>query len=153
MEQIYQTIIDTPIGKVLAKATDEGLFYLDFMDKNDNMAINKNYILELAEIELSEYFSKKRKSFSIPLLLDGTEFQKEVWNTLLKIEYGKTISYEEEALMIQKPKAYRAVANANGKNPISIIVPCHRVIAKSGSIGGYTGSIWRKEFLLELERG
>ena len=153
MSIVYITTLQTPLGLMLAKATDVGLFYLDFTDEKDDIIISKNHILELLEIELSEYFSKKRKSFDIPILLEGTSFQKEVWNTLLKIEYGKTISYEEEALMMQKPKSYRAVANANGKNPISIIVPCHRVIAKSGSIGGYTGGIWRKEFLLELERG
>lgn len=153
MSIVYITTLQTPLGLMLAKATDVGLFYLDFTDEKDDIIISKNHILELLEIELSEYFSKKRKSFDIPILLEGTSFQKEVWNTLLKIEYGKTISYQEEAFMMQRPKACRAVANANGKNPISIIVPCHRVIAKTGSIGGYTGGVWRKEFLLELERG
>lgn len=153
MSIVYITTLQTPLGLMLAKATDVGLFYLDFTDEKDDIIISKNHILELLEIELSEYFSKKRKSFDIPILLEGTSFQKEVWNTLLKIEYGKTINYQEEAFMMQRPKACRAVANANGKNPISIIVPCHRVIAKTGSIGGYTGGVWRKEFLLELERG
>lgn len=151
MNKFYQTYIDTPIGMMVAKATDEGLFLLDFLDEKDDLIVNKNHILESVKIELSEYFSKKRKMFSIPLLLDGTPFQKEVWNTLLKIGYGKTISYKEEALMMQKPLAHRAVANANGKNPISIIIPCHRVISKGGAIGGYTGGVWRKKFLLELE--
>lgn len=151
MNKFYQISIDTPIGMMVAKATDDGLFLLDFLDDAQEIDENSNDILQKVKIELNEYFSKKRDSFDIPIFLNGTAFEKEVWHTLLKIEYGKTISYEDEAKMINNPKAYRAVANANGKNPISIIIPCHRVISKNGALGGYTGGVWRKKFLLELE--
>ena len=88
---------------------------------------------------------------NIQIKLLGTNFQIKVWETLLKIPYGETISYKEEAFLINNPKGYRAVANANGKNNLNIIVPCHRVISNDGSIGGYTGGIEIKEFLLKLE--
>ncbi|WP_419673674.1 methylated-DNA--[protein]-cysteine S-methyltransferase [Aliarcobacter butzleri] len=101
---------------------------------------------------MNEYFLKKRTNFTIPLKLIGTPFQIKVWEALLKIPYGKTISYKEEAKMIENEKAFRAVANANGKNNLSIIVPCHRVISNNGEIGGYTGGVEKKEFLLKLEQ-
>jgi O-6-methylguanine DNA methyltransferase len=103
------------------------------------------------ETQLKEYFSGKRKEFTIPLILIGTDFQKKVWQELLKIPYGQTISYKKEAINIGNPKAYRAVANANGKNKISIIIPCHRVIAHNGLLGGYSGGLDRKQYLLDLE--
>ena len=108
-------------------------------------------IMDSVESELKEYFLGKRKEFSIPLILIGTDFQKKVWQELLQIPYGKTISYLHEANNINKPKAFRAVANANGKNKISIIIPCHRVIANNGTLGGYGGGLDKKQFLLNLE--
>ena len=105
------------------------------------------------KIELDEYFKNQRDNFTIPIRLIGTPFQIKCWEALQKIEYGQTISYKEEAKNIGNEKAYRAVANANGKNNLSIIVPCHRVIANNGNIGGYTGGIWIKEYLLNLEKG
>jgi methylated-DNA-[protein]-cysteine S-methyltransferase len=104
------------------------------------------------EKQLSEYFKKERKVFSIKLDPIGTEFQLTVWNKLLQIPYGETISYQELASRIGKKNASRAVGNANGKNPIPIIIPCHRVIRKNGSFGGYAGGLKVKKYLLELEK-
>lgn len=104
--------------------------------------------------QLDEYFAGKRRAFDVPLDLScGTPFQQQVWRALCSIPYDETISYKTLATMIDKPTAYRACANANGKNPISLIVPCHRVIAADGSIGGYTGGIGIKEVLLGFEKG
>lgn len=138
---------------MIAKSNGFALTYLDFIDEElvEEGDSNHAILLQLEE-ELSEYFAKKRRSFAIPLSPSGTAFQKSVWDTLLKIPYASTISYAHEAKMFGNPKATRAVANANGKNPISILIPCHRVIASNGSLGGYSGGLWRKEFLLSLER-
>lgn len=106
-----------------------------------------------AELELSEYFAGKRTRFTVPLAVDGTEFQKEVWAQLAKIPYGQTLSYRDVAKRVGREKAVRAVGTANGRNPISIIVPCHRVIAADGTLGGYAGGLATKTKLLELEAG
>jgi methylated-DNA-[protein]-cysteine S-methyltransferase len=108
-------------------------------------------ILEKAKAELDEYFHHKRTIFDIPLLFTGTEFQNNVWRALLKIPYGKTISYREQASRLGMPTKVRAVANANGANPISIFVPCHRVIGSNGTLSGYAGGIDAKQTLLQLE--
>jgi len=144
----------TPIGKMTAVADESAIVYLDFLSDNETPETkNPNHpLLIRLENELGEYFAKKRELFTLPISPSGTIFQKCVWKTLLKIPYGSTISYAVEAKMLGNPKAIRAVANANSKNPISIIIPCHRVIASSGKIGGYSGGLWRKEFLLSLER-
>jgi AraC family transcriptional regulator of adaptative response/methylated-DNA-[protein]-cysteine methyltransferase len=101
---------------------------------------------------MEQYFEGKRKNFDIPLDLVGTEFQKQVWLSLLQIPYGCTTTYAKQAELLGKPSAVRAVANANGKNKISIILPCHRVIGADGTLTGYGGGIWRKKKLLEFER-
>jgi len=109
-------------------------------------------LLDRAERQIREYLEGTRREFDLPLDLDtGTEFQREVWRGLQEIPYGETLSYRELACCVGRPRAARAVGNANHHNPISIIVPCHRVIAADGSLGGYGGSVWRKEFLLDLE--
>ena len=108
-------------------------------------------VIEMARQQLNEYFLNKRREFDIPLLFVGTDFQKKVWNELLKIPYGKAISYGELAKRVGMPKSVRAVANANAVNAISIIIPCHRVIGSNGSLTGYGGGLERKRFLLELE--
>lgn len=105
------------------------------------------------EKQLDEYFLGNRTSFELPLYFGrGTDFQKQVWTELTKINYGETISYKELAIRLSKPTAFRAVANANGKNPFSLIVPCHRVIASGGGLGGYTGGVAIKEVLLKHEQ-
>ena len=113
-------------------------------------AVNKH--LELLKQQLDEYFEGKRKEFTIPLFTPGSEFQQSVWKTLRTIPYGSTRSYKKQAELLQRPKAVRAVANANGMNRISIIIPCHRVIGEDGSLTGYGGGLWRKKWLLDLEK-
>ena len=109
-------------------------------------------VIARARQQLDEYFLNKRREFDIPLLFVGTDFQKKVWNELLKIPYGTTISYSELAKRIGMPKSVRAVANANAVNALSIIVPCHRIIGSDGSLTGYGGGLERKRFLLDLEK-
>ena len=144
-------VFETPLGKISAVADEEGLCSLDF-DENASASDEENVHLTQLQRELTEYFEGKRKTFDVRLNPKGTPFQRAVWRTLCDIPYGSVISYSQEAQMLSHAKAVRAVANANGKNPIPIIIPCHRVIAKGGGIGGYSGGIWRKEFMLELER-
>ena len=146
-----RSVFETPLGKVAAVADEEGLCSLDF-DENASASDEENVHLTQLQRELSEYFAGKRKTFDVRLNPKGTPFQRAVWRTLCDIPYGSVISYSQEAQMLSHEKAVRAVANANGKNPIPIIIPCHRVIAKGGGIGGYSGGIWRKEYMLELER-
>lgn len=110
-------------------------------------------VIEKTVTQLDEFFAGKREVFNIPLLFVGTDFQKKVWDELLKIPYGKTISYGEMARHIGMPKAVRAVANANGANAISILAPCHRVIGSNGSLTGYGGGLAAKKALLGLEAG
>lgn len=109
-------------------------------------------IISMAKEQLDEYFNSERKIFTIPLLIVGTDFQKAVWNALLKIPFRHTISYSKIALMIAHPNAVRAVATAIGNNPISIIVPCHRVIGKNGQLAGYAGGLQAKEYLIKHEQ-
>lgn len=109
-------------------------------------------IIDRAISQLDEYFDGKRQNFDIPLLFAGTDFQKDVWDALLTIPFGKTVSYREIADMIGKPKAVRAVANANGANSISIFAPCHRVIGSDHTLTGYGGGLPTKEYLLKLEK-
>lgn len=144
-------VFETPLGKIIAVADEEGLCSLDF-DENASASDEENMHLTQLQRELTEYFEGKRKTFDVRLNPKGTPFQRAVWRTLCDIPYGSVISYSQEAQMLSHAKAVRAVANANGKNPLPIIIPCHRVIAKGGGIGGYSGGIWRKEFMLELER-
>ena len=152
---------------LIAMATDEAIYVVDFLDNLSwhlDQAIvlkhlgatnvdKENDLLLQLEQQLKEYFAKERKEFSLPIQFVGTPFQEDVWKVLQTIPYGKTISYKEEAVAICNPKAARAVANANGKNRLSIIVPCHRVIGNDGGLGGYTGGITRKAYLLKLENG
>lgn len=149
---LYARIITTPIGNMIAIADQDALISLDFTEKSIE---NKHYdhpLLTQLEIELNQYFRGERKIFTLPLNPTGTLFQKKTWETLLTIPYGETLSYAAEAKRFGNPKAVRAVANANGRNPISILIPCHRVIATGGGLGGYSGGLWRKEFLLDLEK-
>ncbi len=157
--------IPTPIGPMLAGATDTGLCLLEFLDsespENQLAAIEKTFRariaqgngphLEAALKQLEEYFSGRRKVFDLGLDMRGTPFQQDAWQVLLAIPYGCTRSYREQARSMGRPSAVRAVANANGANPVSIIVPCHRVIGSNGTLTGYGGGLWRKKFLLDLE--
>lgn len=163
--KLYRKHIVTPIGVLNAIATDKAIYVVDFLDNLswridqaivlkhlDATDVNEeNDLLRQLEQQLKEYFAKERKEFTLPIDFVGTPFQEKVWKVLQTIPYGKTISYKEQAITVGNPKGVRAVANANGKNRLSVIVPCHRVIANDGSLAGYTGGITRKRFLLDLE--
>ena len=146
----YTRLITTPLGQMIASADKHVITSLDF--GNTSVQNSDHPLLLRLEEELYEYFAGKLKTFTLPLNPHGTPFQKQVWETLLTIPYGKTISYAQEAEQYGNSKAIRAVANANGRNPIAILIPCHRVIASGGGLGGYSGGIEKKEFLLELEK-
>ncbi|MDD2266872.1 methylated-DNA--[protein]-cysteine S-methyltransferase [Sulfuricurvum sp.] len=148
----YERLIETPIGTLIAVTDGEAIRILDFADDAPKIEPSDHPLLLQLSNELEEYFAGNRTVFTLPLNPNGTSFQKEVWETLLTIPYGKTISYASEAERFGNPKATRAVANANGRNPIAILIPCHRVIATGGGLGGYSGGLWRKEFLLSLEK-
>lgn len=134
-------------------ASEKGLKGI-FWEKQDIPMIKSlagNIHLETAANELVEYFRGERKKFTVKLDLEGTDFQKRVWKELQKIPYGKTCSYKDIAIKLNDPNASRAVGTANGKNPICIIIPCHRVIAQNGTLGGYTGGLDKKIELLQIE--
>src|SRR6185436_2819206 len=151
---------------LLAAANEEGVCLLEFTDRRmlernlDTirkrfqcaMVPGRDKWLTQLRGELEEYFAGRRQDFTVPLSLHGTPFQEKVWRELRSIPFGKTISYEELALRIGQPTAQRAVARANSMNRICILIPCHRVIGKDGTLTGYGGGLWRKRLLLELER-
>ncbi len=163
---IKTTKIDTPIGEMIAAATRDGIYLLEFPERtvsgaeydelarllNATIKEGSNKHLRMLKKQLKEYFKGKRKEFSLSLLTPGTEFQKAAWNELLKIPYGSTKSYLEQAKSIKKPGGARAVAHANSTNRIAIIIPCHRVIGSDGSLVGYGGGLKRKKWLLDHER-
>ena len=142
--------IDSPVGPLTLTADGEALTGLYFGAKvlGDK---GEGSILDAAKIQLGEYFSGKRRSFDLPLKPQGTAFRMQVWQALLEIPYGETRTYGEIAAVIGSPKATRAVGNANHHNPISIIIPCHRVVGFNGALTGYGGGIEKKQFLLTLE--
>lgn len=155
---LHYTKIESPLGELYLVADETHLHALifkrawtSFKKTRGPMTEGSSKLIRETARQLKEYFAGRRRDFDIPLASQGTEFQKEVWNALCKIPYGKTISYQEQAESIGRPKAMRAVGGTNGKNPISIIVPCHRVIGCSGKLTGYAGGLENKEFLLKLE--
>lgn len=145
--------IATPLGPMLAVEEEGFLTALDFVKDNDiSEHQDDSPLLLRVKEELTQYFAGQRREFSIPLKPRGTAFQQAVWAQLQVIPYGQTRSYADVAQTIGKPKAVRAVGGANHNNPISILIPCHRVIGKSGQLTGYGGGLERKEALLSLER-
>jgi methylated-DNA-[protein]-cysteine S-methyltransferase len=157
MQEIHHTRIPSPIGELTLIASEKGLrgVYMEEHRKGSlTPVVSKGDPSRFTAVikQLGEYFSGKRKTFDLPLDLQGTAFQLSAWAALLKIPFGETRSYAEQAAIIDNPKAVRAIGLANGKNPISIIVPCHRVIGKNGTLTGYGGGLGRKRFLLELEK-
>ncbi|MBP1737752.1 MAG: cysteine methyltransferase [Deltaproteobacteria bacterium] len=141
----------SPIGPLEVSGTSEGIVSVTFVKTRLPNDRNLPECVKEGIRQLEEYFKGARKNFSLKLLLQGTPFQKLVWQRLKKIPYGKLASYGEVARAIGKPNAYRAVGNANNKNPIAIIIPCHRVIGSDGTLVGYGGGLWRKEWLLDHE--
>lgn len=156
-KEVAQHLINSKIGPLFLVASEVGLQGIFWKKQSAPLvkslrgASPQIKILGQAVHELKEYFQGQRNNFSIPLDLHGTEFQKKVWNQLSKIPYGKTYSYKDVATQIKNPKAVRAVGTANGKNPVCIIIPCHRVIAQDGTLGGYAGGLKIKRTLLALE--
>jgi methylated-DNA-[protein]-cysteine S-methyltransferase len=153
-----QWVLDSFIGRLYLVASNKGLECVTWNIQRAPMAKSLRgsdksiQILSQTKKQLQEYFSGQRRQFSIQLASSGTDFQTQVWSQLCKIPYGKTQSYKEIAQKIKNEKAVRAVGSANGKNPICIIVPCHRVISSDGSIGGYSGGLDIKSKLLNLEQ-
>lgn len=154
----------TALGEIVAGADDEGICTLEFARRNalaEQPARAKRHVgsplpeahphLDALETQLGEYFSGRRRSFDLPLVLAGTDFQERVWRTLLEIRHGTTVSYAELARRVGADAWPRAVGRANGANRIAILVPCHRVIRANGDLGGYSGGLARKRLLLELE--
>jgi AraC family transcriptional regulator, regulatory protein of adaptative response / methylated-DNA-[protein]-cysteine methyltransferase len=165
-ECLLVTWIESPLGPLIAGATNERLVLLEFTDRRmlDAQFVTlrrafkrpivpgTNALLKQLSDELALYFKGKLKKFKVPLEYPGSPFQQKVWDELQRIPYGKTISYEELADRAGTPHAQRAAGSANGKNRIAIVIPCHRVVNKNGKLGGYGGGLWRKQRLLELEQ-
>ncbi|MDP1575028.1 MAG: methylated-DNA--[protein]-cysteine S-methyltransferase [Coxiellaceae bacterium] len=143
-------IISTPTGNLKLCATDDELTYCNWTQEK-NVSEKKSPVLQEACGQLRLYFQRKLQNFDLPLNPEGTVFQKRVWDALLTIPYGETYSYQTIARIIEQPNAVRAVGNANGKNPLCIFIPCHRVIYASGKIGGYSAGLGHKEKLLAIE--
>lgn len=141
-----------PLYLVASAKALHGIFWKSQNEAKEKVDSVEARLLDYAEAQITEYLNGERKAFDIPLELEGTEFQKKVWTELLKIPYGQTRSYKEIAKALKDSNASRAVGTANGRNPISLIVPCHRVIASDGTLGGYAGGLPTKEFLLSLEK-
>lgn len=147
METVF---INTPLGTAKIKGDENGVCLISVLQEGE---ISKTIPLELksAVKEINEYFEGNRKKFTFLMNPKGTDFQKKVWKALLEIPYGETMSYLELSKQLGDVKAIRAVASANGKNPLWIVVPCHRVIGSDGSLTGYAGGLWRKKWLIEHE--
>lgn len=151
MNQIQITYYKTPIGTAKIVGDKNGISSVAVIDEEIESSKEIPKYLKDCVLQLDEYFNKKRIDFKLKLNPKGTEFQKKVWDELLKVPYGKTRTYLEQTKKLGDVKAIRAVASANGKNPIWIIIPCHRIIGSDGSLTGYAGGIWRKKWLLEHE--
>jgi methylated-DNA-[protein]-cysteine S-methyltransferase len=148
--ETYYGYVDSQIGLIEIEGTREAITGLYFVDERRPGAVT-SALLEEALDQVLDYFQGARRQFELPLALGGTDFQRAVWQYLVTIPFGETASYGEVAMAIGRPRAVRAVGAANGRNPVSIIVPCHRVVGCDGSLTGYGGGLWRKEWLLRHE--
>ena len=151
----YKLDFDSPIGIIQITATAESISNIEYTEKKikeyTKMEDAPRVLIECYE-QLAEYFEGVRQTFTFPYTLSGTQFQQSVWHALEKIPYGETCSYKDIATTIGNEKAVRAVGSANGKNRISIVIPCHRVNGINGKLTGYGGGLWRKEWLLQHEK-
>jgi AraC family transcriptional regulator of adaptative response/methylated-DNA-[protein]-cysteine methyltransferase len=166
-EAVLLAWLRSPLGPLVAGATAQGVCLLEFSDRpmleTELASLHRifrlpvvpgsNEHLEQLDRELTAYFDGRARSFSVPLVVPGTDFQRRVWNQLLAIPYGETRTYEQLARSVGRPRAVRAVGRANGMNRLAVLVPCHRVVNKNGKLGGYGGGLRRKQFLLDLEQG
>ncbi len=163
---IAYTITDSPLGSLLIGATKRGLTRImhgkapekmiaEFVSEHDTADIMHNLpVVEATRLQLAEFFSGRRKEFFLPLDLSrGTAFQQSIWHEIARIPFGKTISYSQLAACVSKPKAVRASAHGCATNPVPLVIPCHRVVAKDGSLGGFGWGLRVKKFLLEMEQG
>ncbi len=154
MQEYYYTYYESPVGLLKIGGTDSYITELSFLDNSHQLAYGVpgvSDILHQCTEQLIEFFQGRRKSFNIPIHQEGTDFQQRVWNHLMQIPFGKTISYMDLAKRMGDPKVIRAAASTNGKNKIAIIVPCHRVIGTDKSLVGYSGGMQRKQWLLQHE--
>jgi len=156
MEEVYFCYVDSPIGRLMLVGNGGGLKRIEFEKSKTTLGPQPGWResaieLEPAARQLREYFSGARRSFDLPLAAEGTEFQRRTWDALCQIPYGATVSYADLARSIGKPKAVRAVGAANGRNPLPIVVPCHRVVGSDGSLTGFAAGTAIKKRLLQLE--
>lgn len=156
--ELAYDLLDTnsPVGTVLLAASEKGLTFLSFRPQEILASKKFSFMRDSATLapyiaNIREFLAGKRRDFDFPLDLRGTDFQLRCWNQLLKIPYGEAITYAQLAQRVGSPNGFRAVGHANGQNPIAIIVPCHRVIASDGTLGGYGGGLPMKQWLLDLE--
>lgn len=153
MAESYTTYYHSPVGLLKISGTEHFISEVSFHDATQKTVSNRDMppmLIQCIE-QLIQYFNGQRRLFELPITQEGTSFQQDVWSELMTIPFGKTISYIELARKIGDPKSTRAVANANGKNHVAIIVPCHRVIGANRELVGYGGGLWRKKWLLEHE--
>ena len=148
----YTACYQSEIGPFEIAGNQKGILTIKFNKKPSKIARILPVCMRECLRQLDEYFKGRRQKFNVPLQLVGTDFQKAVWRQLKKIPFGRTASYGDVARAIDRPKAFRAVGNANNKNPIPVIIPCHRVIGSDGKLVGFGGGIWRKEWLLDHEK-
>jgi len=154
---IFHRIHDSPVGPLRLAASDDGLHAIEFhaprhaVPRDARWCEGDHPMLDVVAAQLDQYFAGERRRFDLPLSPEGTAFQRAVWHALAKIPFGETISYAQLAAHIGKPTSVRAVGAANGRNPIPIVLPCHRVIGADGSLTGFGGGLPTKRFLLELE--
>lgn len=146
-----KVVINSPLGFVLIEGNEDGISKISVTSDETILSKSIPELFNDVVVQLKEYFEGNRTDFQFKINPNGTDFQKKVWEELLNIPFGKTASYQEITNKLGDPKAIRAVANANGKNPLWIVVPCHRVIGSDGSLTGYAGGLWRKKWLLEHE--
>ena len=146
----HYTYFTSPIGLIEIGGTDTAITSLYFVETPRQETTSSPVLIDAAR-QLDDYFNHRRQDFDLPLDLHGTDFQRNVWRQLLTVSYGTTVAYQDIANALGNPKAIRAVGAANGQNPISIIVPCHRIIGSNGKLIGYGGGLWRKEWLLQHE--
>lgn len=151
IDSLFYGFMSTPLGDLRVVANETALLEVAFVDAQDVRADKPNAVVTRALSQLTEYFAGKRKTFDLPLGASGTEFRQLVWKQLCQLPYGTTASYSDVANAIGRDKAVRAVGAANGANPIAIVVPCHRVIGKNGTLTGYASGLNRKQWLLDFE--
>lgn len=155
MTKTYQTYYRSPLGLIEIIGTDEAILSILFLEDEKGPKAAQQEVPQVlvdCKAQLDDYFQGKRKEFTFPYHVHGTDFQQQVWGALTEIPYAKTASYKDIAVSVGNEKAIRAVGSANGRNRLSIVIPCHRIIGSNGKLTGYAGGLWRKEWLLEHEQ-